>query len=398
MSIFLYPSPWTRLAGMLRASCFLLLFLIIPCNIPAATGTAAHGSPLRPFYPTVKTIDTEHFLKIYFDAIIIDVRSRFEFDVIHINKAKHVSLTKGDFIDTIKRYRALVSETPLILYCNDSASASAFRAALLVQSTGYQNVFVYDAGVFPLLTLAPEKITLMATTPAQPDLIIPSNYYEKVRIDFEEFRKRSLRIGTLIIDIRDVYENTQVPRIGGIRHIPMESFLKAVSNRIWAEKKLLIFDRTGEKTQLLQYFLQANGYFDYAFLRGGMEGLDKNTQLRAIHRSGSEVSLNQHSLLQLTLNNRMSPLDSKIINLLLSSITLENHALIRREQLPQLLGCTPEQLKTSAIRLREARLLLFGETRDSFVFHMDPQLVWKGEMSGELWKNRVKEFTASTAK
>ncbi len=364
----------------------------------AAPGHVGQAYPLRPFYPAARTIDTAGLEQSYFESIIIDVRSRFEYEVVRINKAKHVPLGEGDFIAEIKRYRAPVSKIPLIFYCNDPACSRAFRAALLAQAAGYENVHVYDSGVFSLLMAAPEKVSLMGTTPAQPDMVIPDDYYEKVQIDFEEFVKRTSRIGTLIIDIRDIYHRDFEPNLEGVRNIPMESFLKAVTNRIWAEKKLLIFDQNGEQTRWLQYFLQANGYTDYAFLRGGMQGLDLGSQARKVVRASSDISLNQERLLEVTLDNGLEPLDIAAINLIAGSVGFENHAVIEWDQALDVLGCTTEQLRVSAERLRNGGYLLFSQGRETLVFHMDPRLAWKGKMSGDLWTSRVREFEGSVRK
>ncbi len=388
-------NQWTGRAYLMFALCCLLVALSIASTV---TATDEQYFPLRPFYPAVKTIDTNRFLEIYFDAIIIDVRSRFEFDVVHINKAKHAPLSEDDFIASIRRYRSLISETPMVFYCNDPACSSAFRAVLLAQAAGYTNVFVYDAGVFPLLMVAPEKITLMATTPAQPDLVISNEYYKRVRIDFEEFKKRSSRMGTMLIDIRDIYNRVHEPRLKNVRNIPMEPFIKAVTNRIWAEKKLLIFDQNGKKTRWLQYFLQANGYSDYVFLRGGMERLDLRTQAQMVTRTSSEINLNQQRLRELTMDNRLTPLDVELMILLAGTVGFENHAVIKRDRFLELLGCTMEQLDKSAKRLQDGGFLLFGKYRNSLIVHIDPRLAWKGKMSGDLWTDRVREFAASIRK
>lgn len=354
--------------------------------------------PLRPFYPAARIIDTEGLEQTYFNSIIVDVRSEFEYEVVRINKAKHVPLDNGDFIAAIKRLRAPVSLTPLIFYCNDPACSRAFRAALLAQAAGFDNVYVYDAGVFSLLMAAPEKVTLMATTPAQPDMVIPDDYYEKVQIDFNEFKQKTSRIGSLVVDIRDIYHRDFEPDMDGIRNIPMESFLKAVTNRIWAEKRLLIFDQNGEQSRWLQYFLQANGYTDYHFLRGGMQGLDIDTQARKVVRTSSDVSVNQERLQELTLDSGLETLDVSTINLIISSISFENHAVIEWDQALEVLCCSSGQLTSSAERLRNNGYLLFSRGRETLVFHMDPRLAWKGKMAGDLWDGRVKEFEGSRRK
>jgi hypothetical protein len=54
--------------------------------------------------------------------------------------------------------------------------------------------------------------------------------------------------------------------------------------------------------QWLQYFLQANGYTDYTFLRGGMAGLDLKTQARKIPVSNSWITFNQQRFTDLVMD------------------------------------------------------------------------------------------------
>lgn len=347
--------------------------------------------PLRPFYPTVKTINTTALQRFYTKAIIIDVRSRFEFDVIHINKAEHIPIDAPDFIATLRKYRSPQDATPLIFYGNDSGCTSIFQAALLAQDAGYNHVFVYDGGVFPLLRQSPEKITLMATTPAEPNQVIPNNYYKKVRIDFKSFKAKSTDPTAVVIDIRDLHNKELNPQLDNIRSIPMESFLKAVSNRIWKEKKLLFFDHDGQKTDWLQFFLQANGYSNYTFLKKGMTGLKKN-QTKNIPNTNAEVCLKQEQILKLAEDSNLKPIDFRLINILIGSIQIENHVLLKQGELRKQLQCTNKQLESAAQRLRDGGYLLFAENNENLFFRIDPKLAWKGEMAGTIWLKRCSEF------
>ena len=352
--------------------------------------------PLRPFYPYARTISTDKLLDIYFDAILIDVRNRFEFDVIHISKAHHIPLSDENFIDSISRYRASKSDTPIVFYCNDSACTSSFRAVLRVQNVGFVNVYAYDAGVFSLLDISPEKITLMATTPAQPDLVIPEDYASRVLVDFEEFSQRASRLNSLIIDIRDNYTRMYTPRLEKVHNIPMEAFLTAVTNRLWFGKNLLIFDQNGTKVQWLQYFLQANGYSNYTFLQGGIDGLDLKTQVRKRPVFNSWITFNQQQFANLAKDNNLTSLDLRVMNLLAASIKYEHYALVRQRQILAALNCSSAELKDAIIRLKTNGYLLFSDSDDTLMVHINPRLAWKGVMSGTVWSSRVREFDIAT--
>jgi len=53
---------------------------------------AEEGYPLREKFPVVKFMTTEELIRAYQSRIIVDVRSKIEYDVIHINLADHLSL------------------------------------------------------------------------------------------------------------------------------------------------------------------------------------------------------------------------------------------------------------------------------------------------------------------
>ena len=71
-------------------SAFLALTILLPL-----TTTADDKFPLRAKYSDIPLISTEELAAAYDSIAIIDVRSTFEFDVIHVGKAKHISISKG---------------------------------------------------------------------------------------------------------------------------------------------------------------------------------------------------------------------------------------------------------------------------------------------------------------
>jgi rhodanese-related sulfurtransferase len=369
-----------------------LLFAILYLSGSAA---ADQSFPLRSFYPNVTTISTEQLQDIYFTAIVIDVRNSFEYDFIHISKAKHVPLSAAGFVAAVQKYRSRAAETPIILYCNDSSCTQAFRAAMLLQAAGFKSLFVYDAGVFSLMKTAPEKITLMAATPAQPDLVIADDFYERVRLDFVAFKLKAALSGTLVVDIRDIYSRSYIPVMSNIHNIPTEAFLQAITNRIWLEKKLLIFDQDGSQTAWIQYFLEANGYTNYFFLRYGVKGLAPAELRKSVHPF-SWFNLDQEYLIRLTTDSTLLPLDIRFISLLAGSINFENHAIVDLKKISALLNCSPAVFEESLDRLRAAGYLLYDKDDNVLILHINPRLAWKGTVAGATWTDRVREFDAAT--
>ena len=61
--------------------------------------------PLRGKYPDVTPISIEDLAANYDSTIIVDVRSKMEFDVAHIAKATHVSISDKSFIKDLEAVR-----------------------------------------------------------------------------------------------------------------------------------------------------------------------------------------------------------------------------------------------------------------------------------------------------
>lgn len=364
-------------AGGLRAAC------------PAR---AQDNFPLRPFYPTVPIVDTEGLLRIYDAAVIVDVRSNFEFDVVRINKAVNVPLAYGGLMRVLERLRPRTGSRPLVFYCNDPACSRAFRAAQEAVGAGWENIFVYDAGVFAFVAAAPDKCTLMGNSPASLERVISPRVYRKHLLEYPEFERLSYEPGSLVVDIRDVYHRDWEPRLQAQRNIPMEALLEAVTNRIWTEKRLLIFDADGSQSRWLQYFLQANGYSEYYFLNGGVDALDHARQTRRVEVDSASVTFSQHQMQSLLTDGRLGEAERRLACYVAGRIRFDNYAMLDREETEALLGLDDARLFAASDLLDRRGWLLYTRVNGSLVYRINPRLAWKGQMAGKVWMNRVREF------
>ena len=64
---------------------------------------AEEGYPLRKKYPALQYITTADLKTQYDKAFIVDVRSKIEFDVIHINKAVHLPMAVATFAGNLEK-------------------------------------------------------------------------------------------------------------------------------------------------------------------------------------------------------------------------------------------------------------------------------------------------------
>ena len=116
--------------------------------VSVSSALASGDFPLREKYPNVKPITLEQLNQDYDSTIIIDVRSKEEFDVIHVNKALNLPVTKGDFLTSLEKTRAKDDTTDIAFYCNGHTCAKSYKAAKKALGADFQNIYCFDAGIF----------------------------------------------------------------------------------------------------------------------------------------------------------------------------------------------------------------------------------------------------------
>lgn len=376
------------------AHVFLAIFLTIAVTMGSwpAQAQSNDAYPLRPYYPEVPFIDTLSLLDIYDSAVIVDIRSRFEYDVARINKAELLPLTDPDFADKLEQIRPKASLTPMAFYCNGHSCAKSYKAAQLALSLGFSNVYTYDGGIFDWITSAPDKATLMGETPARKDRIISNDEFAVRLLDFTTFAKQSSDASTIVIDIRDPFQRELKPRIAGIRNIPLDPLLDLVVSRIWTEKRLLFFDAVGKQVRWLQYFLESYGYYNYAFLKGGVNSLENEDDIEPVVETDRSITSDQGKLLAVTTDKRLDSTDRKVLNYLTSSVKFNNYIVVDFSGAAQKLGIHKDLLLRSVKKMAKLKLLNFSVMQESLIAQIDPLLAWKGNINSKAWKDASEEF------
>jgi rhodanese-related sulfurtransferase len=241
---------------------------------------AAYADPfvLRPKFPKVKPIAQADLAVKYDQAVIVDVRTAVEFDVIHIAKAKNIPMGKADFLAQLEKARAKNDSAPLALYCNGYTCAKSYEAAELAQESGFQNVFCYDAGIFEWTKAYPDKSVLLGKSPANKDKLISDDKLAKSKLSFADFKARAQAPNSVVIDVRDPLQRAKESgldqsknvELANIRSIPLDRLVGLLEKGEFKDKQLLIFDAVGKQVQWLQYYLEEYGYKNYAFMAKGV--------------------------------------------------------------------------------------------------------------------------------
>lgn len=378
-------------AGSIVTSILCITLLSVAFGFQTAVADSEY--PLRPYYPEVPFIDTITLQENYESILVVDIRSSFEYDVARINKAILLPLTDKDFALKLESLRPKESGTRMVFYCNGHTCAKSYQAAQLALSLGFKNVLVYDGGIFDWIMAAPEQATLMGETPARAGRIITQAQFEEQLIDYDDFSEQAMDKDTIVIDIRDPFQRDMRPRIPGIRNIPLDPLLDLVTSRIWTEKRLLFFDAVGKQIRWLQYFLESYGYFDYAFLKGGVRGISGDSgKVEPVIEANRSIIASQEMLLTLTAETRLDNSDRKVLSYLLANVKFNNYVVVDIAKASKKLGMSKTLILNSVKKLSRLDYTIHSVLQDTLIVQVDPRLAWKGTVGGKQWKDSMEEF------
>ncbi|XXJ20977.1 rhodanese-like domain-containing protein [Desulfovibrio caledoniensis] len=384
---------------MIRALSSLCLAVLCATFALPALQARAEDFPLRPYYPEVPYITTDQLRAEYDTAVVVDIRSRLEYEVARINKAVLLPLGQEDFAQRLEELRAKPAPEPLVFYCNGHSCAKSYQAVQLALSLGFSRVFAYDGGIFDWIIAAPDRATLMGETPARRERVLSAKALDRRLLSFEEFERQAKDPNTLVIDIRDPFQRDVVPRLSSIRAIPLDPLLDLVTSRIWTEKRLLFFDAVGKQVGWLQYFLKAYDYFDYGFLDGGVRAIaDDPALVRPVIEADRTVASDQAMLLSLTADQRLDNADRRAVSYLLANIKFNNYVVIDMDRLRGDTGLAAPMLLNSVRKLSSLGYADHSLMQGMLIVRVDPRLAWKGRTDTGLWKDKVREFNTAKGK
>jgi len=243
-----------------------------------ASGAIAADFPLRAKYPGVTPISTAELNAGYESTLIVDVRSTIEYDVIHINKAVHIPVSSASFLAELEKLRPKQDPTPIAFYCNGTTCAKSYKAAAQALDAGFGNIVCFDAGIPEWVESYPEKTTLMDQTPAPKAKLIAKSSLKAHMIDYATFKARAAQPGSMVIDVREPFQRAKSPELpqnrllslSGVREIPLDRLVPLLKQKKFRDQQLLITDAVGKQVRWLQYYLEDNGYTNYAFLEKGV--------------------------------------------------------------------------------------------------------------------------------
>lgn len=190
-------------------------------------------------------ISSEELFHDNHKKLIIDVRSKFEFEIVHIKNSINIPISNMNFISSLmsitdKDFR------PIIFYCNGIDCLKSYHAAIKARTYGFLNVRVYDGGVLDWARTYPKHSVLLGEFMTSRDELISDSLFFKHNLSPRNFMKE-IGINAWILDIRDPFQR-DIKILENITYAHSIDKLNSLLNRAKNEKvKLLIYDAVGRQ-------------------------------------------------------------------------------------------------------------------------------------------------------
>jgi len=243
-----------------------------PASKPAAAKPATNEFPLRVRYPDVTTMTTAQLAAKLNDVVVIDVRSKYEYDTLHVKDALHIELNT-QFGEKVAALREKNNKS-FVFYCNGKTCSKSYDAVLLAAKARVEDLYAYDAGIFDWAKAQPDHTVLLGRSPIKPGDLISSDNFKARLLDPKVFASR---VGekSITLDLRDRAQRDTALFPFKEKRAELDEFKKidAVIEEARASKKtLLVYDQAGKQVQWVQYYLESKGLKDYYFMKGGAQG------------------------------------------------------------------------------------------------------------------------------
>ncbi len=228
--------------------------------------------PGRAIYPNVNIYEIKQLFNSFDDVVIIDTRSQYEYNVLHINTAINIPLNGKNFTGELLALQT--GSKPIIFYCNGHTCFKSYKAVLQAKKAGLGNIFAYDAGVFDWANAYPEKTTMLNVTPMNPLNIISKKTLKKHLLSPKEFEEK-ITPDSIVLDIRDTAQRgllSLFPYRQKNISLQQSSKLSALFDKALKDNlPLFIYDAAGKQVRWLQYYIEAKGIKEYYFMEGGFK-------------------------------------------------------------------------------------------------------------------------------
>lgn len=229
--------------------------------------------PNRKLFPAVPVISMDDLYNKMDKVIIVDVRSKYEYDTINIVKALNIPVLEPNFLDRMRQLRKENPDTTIVAYCNGKTCKKSYEAVQKCRNAQIHNVIAYDQGIFDWVKKYPKTAQLLGKSPVDLHRLISKADVQKHMISVERFDSLAARKDVIVLDIREPLQREGVSLFPGIdKEADMDdkTALDAyISDAMHNNKTLLVYDGVGKQVEWLMYYLEDKGFSQYAFMKGG---------------------------------------------------------------------------------------------------------------------------------
>lgn len=253
-----------------------LLRRLMLCVVLLLAGTgmvvASEEFPNRKLYPTLSYIELNDFQAIYSKAVVVDVRSRLEYDTLHLDRAINYSRAEADFVDNMLKLRDQNKGKTIVLYCNGRKCEQSYKAGKKCKDHRI-DVLVYDGGVFEYATANPHSAILVGKQMGSAAKLISKDNFRKHLITAERFVEMVSSKNTMVVDVRDKFQRDGISLFVGMEKradlSEREELHRLIEQAKRENKTMLFYDNAGKQVEWLQYFLEDSQIASYYFMDGG---------------------------------------------------------------------------------------------------------------------------------
>lgn len=261
----------------------LFIFALLAQWILMTSAVAAGDTfPGRSEYPDVATFEIEQLDKDFKNVVIVDTRSSYEFETLHVKSAVNIPVADKTFANQVKALRAK-SDKPIVFYCNGRSCFKSYRAVKEAKRANVDNTYAYDAGMFEWARAYPEKSVLLGKSPINPDDIISAEKYKSRLLDPETFSKQVFDNSgnAVVLDVRDMYQRAAgigffIGRENWVSLDNKSKLIEYINKAVSENKTLYIYDEVGKQVRWLQYALEKSNAKRYYFMNKGARGYMDN--------------------------------------------------------------------------------------------------------------------------
>lgn len=250
-----------------------LVLMLVSLFMVSGVSAKSADFPHREKYKDVQVIETEQLYSKLASVNVVDVRSKYEYDTLHIKGAKNIILGSLSFARDVD---ALIKSSgkPVIFYCNGGTCKKSYQAVKEAEKGGVNGTVAYDAGIYNWAQAHPEESVLLGKNPMNANEFIDNKTYKARIIEANKF-ETMMNGRHMVLDIRDrIQRDLQLFPFKENRAelADLESLRKYVREAKTSGKTLLVYDKVGKQVRWFQYFLEREGMKDYYFMKGGSEG------------------------------------------------------------------------------------------------------------------------------